>query len=401
MVPGDLLERVPAELFQERLGQDEGGHRLAHDTRGGDGRYVRALHLRLELVLRFEIDAVQGLGQRGQRLDVDPDADLFAVGDAPLQAAGVIRGPVEAPRRPVVVNLVVELRPHPSCGLDAVPDGDRLDRLDRADCGRQPGVQAQVPVPVAPQTGGNTVRQDLERAAHGVAGLQGAIDLLDHLLLDSGVRAAQRRPFRRHDPIPRHLGQGRERGRSQRHRVACHLHIELPQELLAHSPDGHARRRLARRGPLEDVACVLRVVLQGPGQVGMPGSRAREPLALGLLDVDRLDGHRRLPVRPVAVGDLERNRAGEGAPVPHTGKDRHPVLLDLHPPAAPVAVLPALELDVDVGGQEPEPGRHPVQDGDQRRPVRLPRRQKTQHADSASVPLVATSRQIERSGDYP
>src|SRR5439155_1097361 len=63
VVAGDLLQGVSPEFLQDRLGQDEGHHRLAHHTGSRDGRDVGPFDLRLELFLRFQIDAVQRLRQ--------------------------------------------------------------------------------------------------------------------------------------------------------------------------------------------------------------------------------------------------------------------------------------------------------------------------------------------------
>ena len=45
------------------------------------------------------------------------------------------------------------------------------------------------------------------------------------------------------------------------------------------------------------------------------------------------------------------------------------VLLDLHAAAASVALLAAREVDVDVGGEERQAGRHSFENRDERGPV--------------------------------
>jgi hypothetical protein len=45
--------------------------------------------------------------------------------------------------------------------------------------------------------------------------------------------------------------------------------------------------------------------------------------------------------------------------------------LDLHAPAASVALLPAREIAVYIGGNQWEPGNHPFQDGHEPGPVRF------------------------------
>src|SRR5260221_690069 len=60
VVARGLLHRIPAELLQEGLRQDQRRHRLADDPGRGDRRDISSLHLRLELLLRPHVDAVEG-----------------------------------------------------------------------------------------------------------------------------------------------------------------------------------------------------------------------------------------------------------------------------------------------------------------------------------------------------
>src|SRR5882672_11333588 len=71
VVSRGLLHRIPAELLQEGLRQDQRRHRLADDPGRRDRRDVRSLDLRLELLLRPHVDAVEGARQGRERLDVD------------------------------------------------------------------------------------------------------------------------------------------------------------------------------------------------------------------------------------------------------------------------------------------------------------------------------------------
>src|SRR5436309_15598113 len=95
---------------------------------------------------------------------------------------------------------------------------------------------------------------------------------------------------------------------AQLYDVAADFDPELFQQQLAHGAAGDARYGLARAGPLQDVACVLAVVLQAAGQVGVPRPGPRDLASpLGPWGVG-LGRHHIPPVLPVAValehGDL-------------------------------------------------------------------------------------------------
>src|SRR5437764_518738 len=77
------------------------------------------------------------------------------------------------------------------------------------------------------------------------------------------------------------------------------------------------------------------------------------------------------PVLEVAVADDDRDRRPERlSPADATG-DLHLVRLDLHPAAAAVAVLPALQVEVDPIAIEPHPRGHAGDDDGELRAVRL------------------------------
>ena len=60
--------------------------------------------------------------------------------------------------------------------------------------------------------------------------------------------------------------------------------------------------------------------------------------------------------------------------MPHAAGDLHLVALDLHPPAAPVAELPAGEVAIDRVAVELQPGRQALDDAGQPGAVGLTRR---------------------------
>src|SRR5579884_1200357 len=68
---------------------------------------------------------------------------------------------------------------------------------------------------------------------------------------------------------------------------------------------------------------------------------------LGDLRFDGPGVHPLIPVGVVQVRDLERDRAAERPAVPDPAADRDAIALDLHPPAAAVAELPARQIAID------------------------------------------------------
>jgi hypothetical protein len=61
----------------------------------------------------------------------------------------------------------------------------------------------------------------------------------------------------------------------------------------------------------------------------------------------------------------------------------HRILLDLHASAAAVALLAPHEIDVDVGGEKGETGRHPLENRDECRPVGFTGGREAKHGGSS------------------
>ena len=100
-------------------------------------------------------------------------------------------------------------------------------------------------------------------------------------------------------------------------------------------------------------------------QVGVPGAREEQRLVVGRPDGDLLGP---------AVLDQQRERRPGRAAEAHPADELGVVALDRHPGAAPVAELAARQLRVDVRRPEDEPRGHPLENRQQRGPVRLARR---------------------------
>ena len=161
---------------------------------------------------------------------------------------------------------------------------------------------------------------------------------------------------------------------------------QLARQRAGHDP----RRGRARRGALQDVADVIGVVLERSGQVDVarsgPGDRLRTAVRR-----DRLDRHPLGPVLPVAVVDGEGDGRAERPPVADTGRPAHPVALDLHAPAAAVAVLAPLRSRSTRRVVTRMPGRQALQHAGQAGAVRLAGGQQPQPPHAGSSRTIARS----------
>ncbi len=264
----------------------------------------------------------------------------------------------------------MRLRARHAGDRERVADRRALDCLDRADRHRQAPVHPLLPGDVRAEPRHEPERLHLEDAAERLVRLAQIVDLADHRARRIRVEAAHRRAVdlvevrERQHPLCH-----RRAHRGDLHDVRAHLDAERAQERLAQRAARDARRRLARRRALEDVAHVRLLVLLRADEVGV--ARARQ-VHLGELLLDRPRVHPLLPVGVVAVCDLQRDRATERAPVADARRDLRRVALDLHPPAAAVAELPARHVLVEVLRAQREAGRQALYDARQPRAVRLP-----------------------------
>ena len=85
--------------------------------------------------------------------------------------------------------------------------------------------------------------------------------------------------------------------------------VELGEQLPADRRRSHPRRRLARRRALENVASVVTIVLENPGEIRVSRPHASHSApARRRIRVTRRGIHDLLPVLPVAIVDEHRYR---------------------------------------------------------------------------------------------
>ncbi len=235
------------------------------------------------------------------------------------------------------------------------------------------------------------MRDRLENSAQRIAVLQNFIDFAFHPLFRFPVGAVQQDfvlTVKRFDFFPGDLVC--QSHVADRDHVTQDFDAQLTQEYLGERPNGHTRRRLAGRSSLEDVTSFRKIIFQSARQVGVPRPWRRHPLVpRGIAFADR---QRLLPVFPIFILQLDGNRRTNRNAVMHSGKYVSRIPLDLHAPAAAVALLPAPQLAIHKRLIYLKPGGQPRQKGDECFAVRLPRCEVTQHScsilpDAPRLPL--------------
>jgi hypothetical protein len=86
----EFAEAVASEFFEEAAGDGEGDHGLGGDSGGGDDADVGALVGGFGGFAGFEGDGGEGAAEGRDGLEVAADDEVFAVGDAAFEAAGVV-----------------------------------------------------------------------------------------------------------------------------------------------------------------------------------------------------------------------------------------------------------------------------------------------------------------------
>ena len=250
---------------------------------------------------------------------------------------------------------------------------------------RKPAIELAVPLHVAAEPDRHARGDHLERPAERVARLLGGVDAGDHLLRDRQDRRSGPGSHREEPPRAR-TGRCVSGGRpavpivntwlvSPMPACARSCRATAPAATRAAVSRALARSRMSRTS---DAA-----VLCHPGEIGMagpgPGHRcAPRAACIGWRLLG--DPHRVLPVRPVAILDHHRDRAADGLTGPNARENLRGIRLDRHPPAAPVAALPAAQLARDRIEVEGEPCRDAFEDDDERAAVRLASGQKSHHS---------------------
>ena len=169
----------------------------------------------------------------------------------------------------------------------------------------------------------------------------------------------------------------------------------LPQERPRDGSCRDARRGLAGAGALQHRPGVVEPVLEHARVVGVTGPRPGQRRVAGAVlqhgGIDGVGGHHGLPLRPLGVADLDRDRAAERDAVADAGEHGDLVLLELHPGTAAVAEAAAGQLAGDVVGGDVDACDHAFDHGHQGAAVGFTSCSPSQHASHLPIAAPAIS----------
>src|SRR5512140_3586673 len=330
-------------LAEERVGENEAGHRLGHRYHArAEARIVAAVDRELALLPGAIHRLLLERDRRG-RLHRDPGHDRLPGRDAAQHAAGVVR------REPARGHPVVVLAPAQANGSEAVADLEPLDGGDRHEAPGEAGVEL-VDHGIA-ETDGNARCERLDHAPQRIARLARGKDRTLHLGGDLAVGAA--------DGVLLHEVEIALAGHeiADLHGAALHAHADPLEDPARERAGGDAPHRFAPARAAAP-AVVAHAVLLPVGEVGV--SWAVEIAQLIIV----------LRARVHAPHD-ERDRGAGGHALEDAGEDLDLVgLLALGRDRA-LAGLPAVEVLLDGRGVDDDAGRHAVDDHADAGPVAL------------------------------
>src|ERR1700733_2184486 len=192
-IAAGFADGIAAEFFQECAGQFHRYHRFARDAACRNYTYVRTLVRRFHGLFRLQIRGEQRAAQRGDRFQISAHNHVAAVGNAAFQAAGAIRGTVEAFLRGVIDDLVLHFRTVTRCICNRRAKFNCFYGLNGHHGAGDARIEFFVPLRVTAQAGRNAARHHLKNATDGISGAQNVIDFSDHARFAGRIHAAQRR----------------------------------------------------------------------------------------------------------------------------------------------------------------------------------------------------------------
>ena len=206
------------------------------------------------------------------------------------------------PELGVVLERVVHLAAGQPRRSEAQAELHALDRRHREDRGGECGLEAAIAVNIRAHAGRIAEGEHFDDAAERVAGRLRRVHGGAHARARRRVGAAQRVGL---DPRDVLEAQRRRRGALSAHRddVAHHAAADGREQELRDGSAGDSRRGLARAGAFDDVADVVQVVEQRPGEIGVPGARHAHRLRRGSGISRGLHREHVAPVAGVTVRD--------------------------------------------------------------------------------------------------
>src|SRR5580700_7591854 len=196
IVTFQFFQGISAEFFKGEPGYREGDHRFSRDAGRRYHTNIAALVGRFRFFARIEADRLQRAAQRGNRLEVAPNHDVFAVRDAAFDAAGIVLFASKARVHAVlhflgIADRVVHRGTERLRGGDAAADLDGLDCLARHDRLGQQAIEALIPVSAGAEARRRAMDDDFEDSSNRVAGAQHRVHFPLHALLVVAVHAVE------------------------------------------------------------------------------------------------------------------------------------------------------------------------------------------------------------------
>ncbi|SUS07599.1 hypothetical protein DF3PB_470010 [uncultured Defluviicoccus sp.] len=269
---GPVLRGVAHPVVHEH----EGGHGLDdHDGARDDAGIMAAAGLELGARAGM-IDRLLRLHDRRRGLEGGAENQLLAVGDAPLHAAGAVRGGAHAPaggHESVIVFRSLQQRAgEAAADLEALGRGQREHGLGQ--------VRLQPVEDRLAQARGQAAHAALDDPADGIALGAHLLDALDHELRGGGVRTTH--------GVGLDLLERRENHGGRRHDIVDlgdeSTHLDVARELQDLAGDGAGRDATdgLAGGGAPAAAVVADAVFGRVGEVGVRGTEFLAHLRVGL-----------------------------------------------------------------------------------------------------------------------
>src|SRR5215469_7928108 len=136
-VSQSFVHGVTSELVERTGRQGERDHRFSGNPGGRDHADVGALVGSLQRFPGGKVHRLQGAAERGYRFQVATHANLFAIGNATLDSAGVVSAAAKTAEAVffLVSNFIVHRRTGRTSGGNARANLNPLHRLQRHDGG--------------------------------------------------------------------------------------------------------------------------------------------------------------------------------------------------------------------------------------------------------------------------
>src|SRR5580698_9348547 len=192
-IAAGFADGIATEFFQECAGQFHRYHRFARNAACRDYTNIRTLVRRLHGFFGLQIRGEQRAAQRRDRFQISAHNHVAAVSNAAFQAAGTIRGTVEALLRGVVDDLVLHFRPVTRGICNTRAEFHCFYGLNRHHGAGDARIEFFIPLRVTAQARRDSARYHFKNAADGISGAQNVIHFSDHTRFAGRIHAAQRR----------------------------------------------------------------------------------------------------------------------------------------------------------------------------------------------------------------